>query len=146
MHKVSKTFIYSKLTIILLNCVSNYLISVGLTIYIRYRQLLLLCERFQSFNDRAKGHIIISYYIGLGSCLGISLVGNFQETNVRVVHYIGAFLCFGLGTIYFWFQVRILFPVQIWGFLKSVFCIFRFRPGCRTSFSLTSTCPNGLFT
>lgn len=48
-------------------------------------------------------------WIGLGSCLGISIVGNFQETNVRIAHYVGAISCFGCGTIYFWMQVRIHF-------------------------------------
>ena len=35
-----------------------------------------------------------------------SMVGNFQETTVSSVHFIGASLCFGLGTIYIWIQVR----------------------------------------
>ena len=34
-----------------------------------------------------------------------SMVGNFQETTVSSVHFIGASLCFGLGTIYIWIQV-----------------------------------------
>ena len=33
------------------------------------------------------------------------MVGNFQETTVSSVHFIGASLCFGLGTIYIWIQV-----------------------------------------
>lgn len=45
--------------------------------------------------------------LGLTTTLGVSIVANFQETSVIVVHMIGAFLCFGGGTAYFWTQVII---------------------------------------
>lgn len=44
---------------------------------------------------------------GLIATSGLSIVANFQETSVIVVHLIGAVLCFGGGTAYFWTQVRI---------------------------------------
>lgn len=43
-------------------------------------------------------------WIGFASCFGISVVANFQETNVRVVHLFGALLCFGFGSVYFSLQ------------------------------------------
>lgn len=43
-------------------------------------------------------------YIGFASCYGISIVANFQETNVRAMHYVGAFTSFGMGTLYFCMQ------------------------------------------
>ena len=44
-----------------------------------------------------------------------SMVGNFQETTVSSVHFIGASLCFGLGTIYIWIQVWLTWKVLfIW--------------------------------
>ena len=36
-----------------------------------------------------------------------SVVGNFQETQVAVVHFIGASMAFGLGTIYLWMQASV---------------------------------------
>ena len=48
----------------------------------------------------------LSLVLGLLGSLGVSIVGNFQETSVVVVHFIGASLCFGLGTIYLWIQVQ----------------------------------------
>lgn len=39
-------------------------------------------------------------------------MANFQETNVRLVHFIGAFTCFGSGTIYFWIQSLISYQIQ----------------------------------
>ncbi|KAA0187864.1 DNA damage-regulated autophagy modulator protein 1 [Fasciolopsis buskii] len=42
----------------------------------------------------------ITLALGLVAALGLSLVANFQETNVLVVHGIGAFMTFGCGTLY----------------------------------------------
>ncbi|KAI6243743.1 DNA damage-regulated autophagy modulator protein 2 [Aphelenchoides fujianensis] len=36
-------------------------------------------------------------WIGYASALGVSIVANFQESNVIVVHYLGALLAFGSG-------------------------------------------------
>jgi hypothetical protein len=46
-------------------------------------------------------------YVGLTSCVGLDIVANFQESNVIVVHLLGAFLCFAAGTIYFILQVSV---------------------------------------
>lgn len=40
------------------------------------------------------------------------MVGNFQETNVRIVHFIGAFCCFGFGTIYYWLQAVLSYQMH----------------------------------
>lgn len=49
----------------------------------------------------------IAMWLGMGSALGCSIVANFQETNVRYMHYIGALTCFGFGTAFFWIQAII---------------------------------------
>lgn len=43
--------------------------------------------------------------LGLLAVLGLTIVANFQETSVLLVHFVGAFMCFGCGTAYFWTQV-----------------------------------------
>lgn len=43
------------------------------------------------------------------ACLGLSVVANFQETNLFIVHLVGAILCFGCGLIYSWLQTWISF-------------------------------------
>lgn len=81
---------------------------MGVTIYVRYRQIQEIGLRHtdvQRAVERLNGR---SFWVGMGSCLGVSMVGNFQETNVRIMHYVGAFLAFGLGTVYYWMQVRIV--------------------------------------
>ena len=62
---------------------------------------------------------VVSLWLGSLGALGVSLVANFQETqvvrwlqsplaslNIQVsVHFFGASLTFGLGTVYLWTQV-----------------------------------------
>lgn len=85
---------------------------VGIVIYIRYRQLQELSDANPELQRRIGRLSRIALWIGFGSCLGCSVVGNFQETNVRMVHFIGAFCCFGLGTVYFWLQAFLSFSVH----------------------------------
>ncbi|CAG2209373.1 DRAM2 [Mytilus edulis] len=49
--------------------------------------------------------------MGITAALGISLVGNFQETNVIVIHLIGALLAFVVGSIYCWIQTGMSFKM-----------------------------------
>ncbi|XP_046670237.1 DNA damage-regulated autophagy modulator protein 2 [Homalodisca vitripennis] len=90
------------------SCVFGQLINIGsvllcLVIYIRY------CEVVQFFDDysmspRAAKLNRMGLWFGFLSSFGLSLVANFQETNVIYVHFAGALLCFGIGTVYFWVQ------------------------------------------
>ena len=50
-----------------------------------------------------------SLLLGILGSLGVSIVANFQETSVVVVHFLGASLCFGLGALYLWIQVAKIF-------------------------------------
>lgn len=80
--------------------------TVGIVIYIRYRQIdELTASNTELMATTAKLNLL-ALWVGFASCLGCSIVGNFQETNVRMVHFVGAFCCFGFGTIYFWMQVH----------------------------------------
>ncbi|XP_017095107.1 DNA damage-regulated autophagy modulator protein 1 [Drosophila bipectinata] len=122
------------------SCVFGQLINIGsvllgLTIYVRYRQVLELYEHFPDLGGAMLRHNRLALCCGLISCLGISFVGNFQETNVRIVHFIGAFCCFGCGTLYFWMQALISYNVwplagaRLYAHLRlgmSVFCTILF--------------------
>uniref|UniRef100_A0A182I9P0 CWH43-like N-terminal domain-containing protein n=1 Tax=Anopheles arabiensis TaxID=7173 RepID=A0A182I9P0_ANOAR len=99
------------------SCVFGQFINIGcvllgITIYVRYRQIQELSFRHSDVRQALGRCSGIGFWIGIGSCLGISIVGNFQETNVRIVHYVGAFLSFGLGTVYFWIQSYISYYIQ----------------------------------
>lgn len=99
------------------SCIFGQLINMGavllgLTIYIRFRQVKEILLMQPDLGDHLMKQNKISMWIGFVSCLGISIVGNFQETNVRIVHYVGALNCFGCGTIYFWMQAMLSYALQ----------------------------------
>lgn len=48
-----------------------------------------------------------SLWIGAFTCLGLSIVANFQVDNSFVTHMIGAIMVFGLGMVYCWIQAII---------------------------------------
>lgn len=85
---------------------------MGIVIYVRYRQIQELADANPSLQQRIGRLSWCALWVGFGSCLGCSVVGNFQETNVRLVHFIGAFCCFGLGTVYFWLQAFLSFAIH----------------------------------
>jgi len=80
------------------------LFPVVIVMYVRYRQIY---EYYQSceLSPAVVKLNKVALWTGFLSCFGLSLVANFQETNVIVIHLTGAFLCFGLGTVYIWLQV-----------------------------------------
>merc|ERR1712142_1355442 len=79
---------------------------LSLTSYIRYKQVadFYVAHEKQVLLKRLN---TVALVMGLLGSLGVSIVGNFQETSVVVAHFIGASLAFGLGTIYLWIQVHI---------------------------------------
>ncbi|KAK7076726.1 DNA damage-regulated autophagy modulator protein [Halocaridina rubra] len=92
------------------SCIFGQALNLGalvifITIYVRYRQIKELYH-----NHSTSSHIVklnrLGLLIGSLAALGISLVANFQETNVFFVHITGALMAFGLGTVYIWVQVR----------------------------------------
>lgn len=90
------------------SCVFGQLINIGaillcIMVYIRYCEV---CQYFESYSISPKVIRLnkAGVWLGVFSCLGLSIVANFQETSVKYVHYFGATLCFGVGTIYFWIQ------------------------------------------
>ncbi|XP_054271761.1 DNA damage-regulated autophagy modulator protein 2 [Macrosteles quadrilineatus] len=90
------------------SCVFGQLINTGsillcLLVYIRYCEVVQFFEDY-SISPRAIKLNKAGLWLGLLSSFGLSLVANFQETNVIYVHFAGALLCFGVGTIYFWVQ------------------------------------------
>ncbi|KAM3864457.1 modulator of macroautophagy TMEM150B [Diretmus argenteus] len=77
--------------------------------------LWIVVIRFQQVRDYGnygKANIV-SIVLGFISCIGISLIGNFQQSVVMVVHLLGAFLAFFIGLAYFWVQVFITYRDRI---------------------------------
>jgi len=98
------------------SCIFGQFLNIGafllcLTFYIRYKQVadFYVSHEKQQLLKRLN---TVSLVLGLLGSLGVSIVGNFQETSVVVAHFIGASLCFGLGTIYLWIQVGISYYLK----------------------------------
>ena len=75
--------------------------------YIKYVEVQTLTQAIAAENRVSHTFNKVTLSVGLTSCVGLDIVANFQESNVIVVHMLGAFLCFAAGTIYFILQVSV---------------------------------------
>ncbi|XP_056090605.1 modulator of macroautophagy TMEM150B [Rhinichthys klamathensis goyatoka] len=68
--------------------------------------LWIVTIRFQQIRDLScASHLnTAGLVLGFISSIGISILGNFQQSVVKVVHLLGALLAFFLGLAYFWVQ------------------------------------------
>jgi len=88
------------------SCIFSQLVNLGalfvaITFYIRYKQVSEYCNSYQ-LSRQLRNLNWASLWIGWGGALGLSILANFQETEVWSVHNIGLYLCFGLGMIWIW--------------------------------------------
>ncbi|XP_078193178.1 DNA damage-regulated autophagy modulator protein 1 isoform X3 [Callithrix jacchus] len=67
------------------------------TIYTRYK-IVEKKNRTYCFSSPALN--LVSFFLGLLGCIGMSIVASFQGLNVTVVHDAGALLAFVCGSIY----------------------------------------------
>lgn len=93
------------------------------SVCIRWQQVRTFCATDWSYGLRSANNI--SLVFGILASLGVLLVANFQETNVIIVHMIGAFLAFGMGAIYTWFQTIVSYSVH--GLPGKHLCVRHFR-------------------
>jgi hypothetical protein len=95
------------------SCIFSLICNVAILfelmiVYIRFKHIHVfyashvptICLPFKITN-------IIGLIIGLLSAFGFLLVANFQDDNVPLVHYIGAFVVFTSGLLYQWVQTYI---------------------------------------
>lgn len=94
------------------SCIFGQLVNIAafmfaVCVYIKYLQVQSFTQAITVGNGVSHTFNKVALSFGLTSCAGIDIVANFQETNVIVVHSLGAVLCFVAGTIYFILQVWI---------------------------------------
>ncbi|CAE1313452.1 DRAM2 [Acanthosepion pharaonis] len=67
------------------------------TMYVRYKLVASMVNI-----DSTRLHLLNKISLGFGiiAAFGMSVVGNFQESNVLIVHLIGALMVFGVGALY----------------------------------------------
>lgn len=82
-----------------------YLVAV----YLRYRELHEYRAMSPDCNITHKSNRL-AMWLGVSSAVGLCMVANFQVMKLKPPHYIGAFLCFVGGSVYFglqaWFSKR----------------------------------------
>ncbi|VDP46313.1 unnamed protein product [Heligmosomoides polygyrus] len=79
---------------------------VVLTIYIRHRQTVEFYEHRLNWKRTVWHQMSLALmYMGFASALGLTLVANFPESELPLVHMIGAVLTFFSMVIYGWGQV-----------------------------------------
>ncbi|XP_046721559.1 modulator of macroautophagy TMEM150B isoform X2 [Silurus meridionalis] len=76
--------------------------------------LWIVIMRFQQVRDFncASRVNTVSLVLGFISSIGISILGNFQQTVVMGAHLLGAFLAFFVGLAYFWVQVWLTYRAK----------------------------------
>ncbi|XP_022082783.1 DNA damage-regulated autophagy modulator protein 2-like [Acanthaster planci] len=84
------------------SCIFGQLLNISsalafATIYVRYKQV---AEYYQDVPGRVLKCNKAGLVLGSLAALGMSIVANFQETNMIIFHLIGAMMCFGLGVLY----------------------------------------------
>lgn len=78
--------------------------------YIRYRFIREVYEN-NSFSESLFRLNKISFFIGVIAVGGLSVVANFQETNLLLIHLLGAVMSFGVGAIYLILQTTVSYKV-----------------------------------
>lgn len=98
------------------SCIFGQLLNIAafmlaVCVYIKYVEVQCLIQSIAAENGISGTFNKATLCVGLTSCVGLDMVANFQDSNVIVVHMLGAFLCFAAGTLYFIFQVWISYKI-----------------------------------
>lgn len=118
------------------SCIFGFMTSVTaylalMTMYIRYKFVQRLNEDLRSLPSRMNVCVL---GIGVLSCVGMCVVGTFQETTLPVVHDIGALLFFGTGVLYTVLQAAMSYKTMPHG---SSLCVCHVRTAIAVLTSLT---------
>nr|XP_044994564.1 DNA damage-regulated autophagy modulator protein 2 isoform X2 [Jaculus jaculus] len=89
------------------------------TMYVRYKQVHALNPEENLIIKLNKAGLVL----GILSCLGLSLVANFQKTTLLIAHLCGAILTFGMGSLYMFVQTILSYKMQPKIHSKQVFWI-----------------------
>ncbi|CAL8318836.1 unnamed protein product [Lota lota] len=99
------------------SCIFGFMTSVTAfialgTMYARYKFVQRLNEELRALRPTLN---LWAFGFGLVSCVGMCIVGTFQETMVTWVHDVGALLFFGTGMLYAILQSAISYKLRPYG-------------------------------
>ncbi|KAL6083863.1 hypothetical protein STEG23_031388 [Scotinomys teguina] len=89
------------------------------TMYVRYKQVQALNPEENLIIKFNKAGLVL----GILSCLGLSLVANFQKSTLFVPHVCGGVLAFGMGSLYMFVQTILSYQMQPKIHSKQVFWV-----------------------
>ncbi|ERE88959.1 DNA damage-regulated autophagy modulator protein 2-like isoform 1 [Cricetulus griseus] len=89
------------------------------TMYVRYKQVHALNPEENLIIKFNKAGLVL----GILSCLGLSLVANFQKSTLFVAHVCGAVLAFSMGSLYMFVQTILSYQMQPKIHSKQVFWV-----------------------
>ncbi|XP_067089541.1 modulator of macroautophagy TMEM150B [Osmerus mordax] len=84
-------------------------------------------QQIRDYGDDSKVNLA-SIILGFISSIGISIIGNFQQSVLLGPHLLGACLAFFVGLVYFWLQAWLTYraapsPERCWvGLIRTVCC------------------------
>ncbi|CAG9859021.1 unnamed protein product [Phyllotreta striolata] len=87
----------------------TFIISVSMAMYIKFRQVRDILFKHNMTHRNAFN--TVTFVIGLIASFGVSIVANFQETNMLYVHWTGAVLAFGGGAVYVCLQTSLYLTI-----------------------------------
>ncbi|XP_070780066.1 modulator of macroautophagy TMEM150B [Enoplosus armatus] len=68
-------------------------------------------QQVRDYGNHGKANTA-SIVLGFISSVGISVIGNFQQSVLKKIHLLGTFLAFFLGLAYFWVQVFLTYRAR----------------------------------
>ncbi|KAB0801646.1 hypothetical protein PPYR_03832 [Photinus pyralis] len=92
------------------SCVFSQFLNLGallllFAMYVRYRQVEHDIKT-QNIKLNSKWNSV-TFKVGIAVSFGTSITANFQESNILIVHLIGALMALGIGSVYCILQTRI---------------------------------------
>ncbi|ENN74856.1 DNA damage-regulated autophagy modulator protein 2 isoform X1 [Dendroctonus ponderosae] len=83
---------------------------IAFAIYLKYLQVK---EIYKKHHIEDKYNVNkLALILGLMASAGLNLVANFQETNAFSIHWFGAILTFGVGSLYISFQCYVYIKIS----------------------------------
>ena len=107
--------------------------------YVRYKLIeQYYRDHMSPVSSKILSRNLISLWLGWIACFGLSIVANFQETNVFRVHMVGAMTAFTFGLLYIWLHSLLSF--QMVNVVNSIHTArFRLFLSCVMTFSYVTT-------
>lgn len=110
---ISDTGTYAPESCIFSQMLNMCAVLMAATVYVRYKQVE---QHYRDYLSQESPRVLwlnrIALWLGWLSSFGVSVVANFQETEVLYVHLCGAFLAVGVGTAYTWVNTIMSFRMQ----------------------------------